>query len=419
MTYINLVRIRLWAWDMKSITNKADFLNFWNKEAAEFDTLHSHQIFFDDNMIFKTFLCYKNQLKNFQKHNKATDFITSVNGSLTLTPDHSMLAISDDIDMNGYIARLENLHQNNDWCIAYFGLHTIDAQIWDMARNFARIIYKNTNKKPTGRVDVDCFLGNYTSTHSGIHVDYAHNFAFTLRNGKSMYTWSPDKKELKGLKYPNYEQYKDSAKVICNRTDNICYFPYNYYHVAESSNATSLVVNIAFWEENDDVDTIFEQINNSLFVGADNLSHIKLSNFSNNHFNSGMVSLTDDNIDIFHYIHNRFNEFNIKLKIIAYQLIKTTSLGLLVPRPIQKQKIDGDFLIRDDNSILQWIVLDDMLIISSNGHCSSIAYCQDIELLLNRILTNKILNIQDFQQDKSLVVIHKLYQWGRLVCATR
>lgn len=319
--------------------------------------------FFDDNMIFKTFLCYKNQLKNFQKHNKATDFITSVNGSLTLTPDHSMLAISDDIDMNGYIARLENLHQNNDWCIAYF--------------------------------------------------------AFTLRNGKSMYTWSPDKKELKGLKYPNYEQYKDSAKVICNRTDNICYFPYNYYHVAESSNATSLVVNIAFWEENDDVDTIFEQINNSLFAGADNLSHIKLSNFSNNHFNSGMVSLTDDNVDIFHYIHNRFNEFNIKLKIIAYQLIKTTSLGLLVPRPIQKQKIDGDFLIRDDNSILQWIVLDDMLIISSNGHCSSIAYCQDIELLLNRILTNKILNIQDFQQDKSLVVIHKLYQWGCLVCATR
>lgn len=200
---------------MKSITNKADFLNFWNKEATEFDTLHSHQIFFDENMIFKTFLCYKNQLKNFQKHNKATDFITSVNGSLTL-----------------------------------------------------------------------------------------------------------------------------------------------------------------------------------------------------------MVSLTDDNIDIFHYIHNRFNEFNIKLKIIAYQLIKTTSLGLLVPRPIQKQKIDGDFLIRDDNSILQWIVLDDMLIISSNGHCSSIAYCQDIELLLNRILTNKIVNIKDFQQDKSLVVIHKLYQWGCLVCTT-
>lgn len=98
-----------------------------------------------------------------------------------------MLAISNDVDMDNYITRLEHMNQNNDWCIAYFGLHTINAQIWDIARNFAHIIYNNTDKKPTERVDVDCFLGNYASTHSGVHVDYAYNFAFTLRNGKSMY----------------------------------------------------------------------------------------------------------------------------------------------------------------------------------------------------------------------------------------
>lgn len=67
---------------MVSITDKAEFLNFWNREAVEFNTLHSHQIMFDEKTIFETFLYYKNHLQDFQTHNKATDFITSINGIL-------------------------------------------------------------------------------------------------------------------------------------------------------------------------------------------------------------------------------------------------------------------------------------------------------------------------------------------------
>lgn len=404
--------------DMLSITNKADFLNFWNTEATEFNTLHSHQIIFDEKTIFETFLCYQNHLQDFQKHNKATDFITSINGVLTPTPNRDMLAISNDVDMDHYIARLEHINQNNDWCIAYFGLHTINAKIWDTARNFAHIIYSNTDKKPTGRVDVDCFLGNYASTHSGVHVDYAHNFAFTLRNGKSMYTWSPNKKEVKGLKYPNYEQYKDNAKIIYNLTDNICYFPYDYYHVAESKKSTSLVVNIAFWEENDDVNTILEQVGKGLFVGSDGLDYIKLSNFSDDCFNSGLMELSSNNLDIFSYILNKFNQFNVRLKIIVYQLIKSTSLGLLVPRPIQEKNINHNLLKKDTNAVLQWITLDDVLMIASNGHCSCIFYFQDIELFLNDIVNHRVIDTKKYEQHNICAVINKLYQWGCLVCTT-
>ena len=42
---------------MVSITDKAEFLNFWNREAVEFNTLHSHQIMFDEKTIFETFFC--------------------------------------------------------------------------------------------------------------------------------------------------------------------------------------------------------------------------------------------------------------------------------------------------------------------------------------------------------------------------
>ena len=41
---------------MVSITDKAEFFEFfWNREAVEFNTLHSHQIMFDEKTIFETF----------------------------------------------------------------------------------------------------------------------------------------------------------------------------------------------------------------------------------------------------------------------------------------------------------------------------------------------------------------------------
>lgn len=53
---------------MVSITDKAEFLNFWNREAVEFNTLHSHQIMFDEKTIFETFLYYKNHTYKTFKH---------------------------------------------------------------------------------------------------------------------------------------------------------------------------------------------------------------------------------------------------------------------------------------------------------------------------------------------------------------
>lgn len=400
---------------MIDITNKDEFLKYWNSKSAEFTTLEKRQIYFLEDDIFDTFLLYKNSHHEFKKYNKAADFITSINGSLTPIPDVNMLAINDDMNMVGYIERLEKLF-NGDWCIAYFGLHTVNAKIWDTARDFANLVYDNTEKKPTGRVDVDCFLGNYASTHTGIHIDYAHNFAFSLRNGKKMYTWKPDLHEVNKLKYPDYEPYKEKANIIVNSTDRICYFPYDHYHVAESKNATSLVVNIAFWEENDDVNSIFEQIKNNLYSGVDGLNYIKKLNFPNDNFMSGSVDLEHEYFDIYNYVAERLSNFQLKLRIIVYKLIKTTSMGLLVPRPIEKEGINSSFVIKDSKAILQWTVLDDMLIISSNGHCSCMKCHKDVECLLKKIVENDRIDISLYKQSDRIELINKLYAWGCLIC---
>lgn len=73
---------------------------------------------------------------------------------------------------------------------------------------------------------------------------------------------------------------------------------------------------------------------------------------------------------------------------------------------------------KDTNAVLQWITLDDVLIIASNGHCSCISYCQDIELFLNDIVNHRVIDTKKYEQHNICAVINKLYQWGCLVCAT-
>lgn len=399
---------------MISINNKELFLNIWKKQATELSLLEKENIIFREQDIFETFLQYKENPQEFQKYNKDADFITAVNGELTPTPMANLLASDDDESMNGYISRLDKYNQGKEWCIAYFGLHTINEKIWDTARDFAQIVYRNTDKKPTGRVDVDCFLGNYTSTHTGIHVDYAHNFAFTLRNGKKMYTWSPNFTEVKGLRYPNYDNYKKNSKILSNEIDRICYFPYDYFHVAESQNVTSLVVNIAFWEENEDVNTILTQISNGLYSDISSLDYIKYTNISDNDFKSGQIDLNDSYKDINKFIIDKLSPFNINLKILAYQLIKMTSSNLFVPRPINRDYTLPEYLIKSPNAILQWARLDNIILISANGHCSYITYENNIESFLSDIVNNNTVKVQAYKNFYNIIT--KLYSWGCLLC---
>ncbi|KGQ65974.1 hypothetical protein IO49_06790 [Gallibacterium anatis] len=354
-----------------------------------------------EDEIISSLLFYKEDLTKYQKINKSMDFITAIDNKLVISKNPSML-ITKNESLDDYIFRLENSFTNS-WCIAYFGLHTISSSIWDKIRDFSKKLNNNLINRPLGRIDIDCFIGRYNSTHTGIHVDHAHNFSFTMRDGKKMYTWDPLHKNINHIKYPEYNKYKNDSIILHNNKDRVCYFPHNYFHVAESPNKTSVVINIALWDKDDKKDNIYTYINQQLSCFVEEKNDIN--------FYSGAVNL-DKN---FNKIILKINELKIEkilIQSIINQLIRDTSFYIGVPRPRKKFQKKEIFSI-EKNSILQWHPLSDSIIFSSNGYCAKIKKSKEIKNLLEDLISeDRITYNNKSEQEKDIII--KLFEWGYL-----
>lgn len=119
-----------------------------------------------------------------RSRNAQSEAITVFNGKRTSAPRPDFLALPTDNTLDDYVSRIGRLAGNDEWAVMYYGLHAASPNIWDVAKAFSDQLALSIGYRPGGRVDIDCFIGRYSSTYVGIHADHAHNFGFTLRDGK-------------------------------------------------------------------------------------------------------------------------------------------------------------------------------------------------------------------------------------------
>src|SRR6185437_16553018 len=124
-----------------------------------------------------------------------SEVITVFNGKRTTEPCPEFLVLPTDNSFQDYVSRIEHL-ADDEWAVMYYGLHAASPIIWDVAKAFSDQLALSIGYRPGGRVDIDCFLGRYSATYIGIHADHAHNFGFTLRDGKTMFTWPGTRSDL-------------------------------------------------------------------------------------------------------------------------------------------------------------------------------------------------------------------------------
>lgn len=162
------------------------------------------------------------------------------------------------------VSTLEHLFRQNYWNLMAFGRQRNNRSLWQMAAEIRNQIDKNAKNLPTGRTDVDCFIGRYMHTAAGVHTDFAHNFAFTLEGEKVMHVMSPEKYFSENY---SLEDYFDASEKLVYRVDELCYFPHDYYHCASTPDTVSFNVNISVWDS-----AFINETNNSDHVmGAYNL----------------------------------------------------------------------------------------------------------------------------------------------------
>ncbi len=398
---------------MNKKTFSDEFINSaWNKKPFSLDIEKDIEIP-DEKDIFQALLKYKTDLPELQKINPLADFVTAINNNRTTKIRDDFCLEAGDLTLDNYLNRIDLINNANEWSIAYFGLHGSSHIIWDFAKKFIDTLSKSIGYRPGGRADVDCFIGKYSSTPSGIHADDAHNFGFSIRNGKTMLTWDSSRSDLAKLKYPHYEHARNDAIPLLNTTDKICYFPFDAFHIAETPKEISLNINISLWHCSDDAKDSIDYINTFLKHDESLINDISCN---------GEITLNDEDILNLVSLKNKIMDGSIERHMAMKKLLINTTSGMKVKRPKDNYEFDINkpILIKDTASI-QWYVNNDrdLIILAVNGYFLFIEYSKkNIELLVFLASNSgKIFNYYDISKlfnIDSLNIFKELKNFGLL-----
>ncbi|ABM45530.1 hypothetical protein X471_00160 [Bartonella bacilliformis str. Heidi Mejia] len=358
----------------------------WSKKAIELST---DFIPFSDNQLLSALHAYTHSYDKIRFLNNIASVNISINGEKPQKPSKDFLVLDTDHTLDDYISRIDKIIGNDDWSLMYFGLSAADPRMWDAAKIFSDKLATSIGKRPGGRVDVDCFIGRYSCTHAGIHTDYAHNFAYTLRNGKTMYTWPKDRLDLVGLKYPHYEKYKCESIALKNNTGCVAYFPHDFMHVAETKENISVNVNLAFWEYSS--------------AAKDHADHLRkmISIPQRTHYNiihSGLVNLNPDDQLQLSTLDAILKNGHLKKYMASQSLIMDTSSRIGIARPpIEVVNIRNNIHL-EHNTTLQWIILleSEEILISANGHCICVPYRISFLKIMHQLVNRETVNLTEF-----------------------
>lgn len=333
--------------------------------------------------------------------------VTVVDGLRTDTLDESqMFSREVDADMDAYIKRIETAREGRYWNTAYFGLPAVDPDFWDFAKAFADLMAGVLGYRPGGRVDIDCFVGRYEWTHTGAHVDYADNFAFTLRPGKVMLTWPSSVADVAGAKWPAYNAFRDQATPLRNLPDRIAYFPYDAYHVAESPDEVSVNMNLAFWDDCRDTGKVVDRVRRALNPKGPKRAPVNIN---------GASTLAAEDGDNLNTLRRLVSQGEVERWMAESALRRETSSRLGVPRPVR-----GPGVLPSEVSVipaagLQWYVSEsrDWMLLGGNGHVSQLAYDRKLVGELASLVDGAVVDVRNLRPDAKLgPVLQSLAKWG-------
>ncbi|MCC3766708.1 hypothetical protein [Streptomyces sp. UNOC14_S4] len=389
---------------MLDVTSPEFITKVWRREAAELATCAVAP------PVDALPACLDEFLKSARGTSKApvhAETVTVVDGQRADPLDMSqMFDPGVDTDMDSYIQRIETKMGGRFWNTAYFGLPAVNADFWDFAKAFADLLARALGHRPGGRVDIDCFVGRYEWTHTGAHVDYADNFAFTVRPGKVMLTWPSFVEGVAGAKWPEYEAFRDKAKPLRNLPDRIAYFPYDTYHIAESRDEVSLNMNLAFWNDCRDTGKVVDRVRRALNSKGPERAPVGIN---------GATTLAVEDADNLNTLRRLVTHGDVERWMAESALRRETSSRLGVPRPVH-----GPVGLAAEVSVLptagiQWYVSEsqEWMMLGGNGHVAQLAYDRRLLDDLVFLVDGGTVEVRDLPPDAPLGrVLQSLAKWG-------
>jgi hypothetical protein len=157
-----------------------------------------------------------------------------------------------DRTLTGYSARVSERLGGRDLGLVVNHYQVHDAPVWSRTRSFLAGLYAQVGV-PSGRADIDVFVGTYRKTPFGLHRDAASNFCFVVDGHKRMRLWAADvfAARPEANNTTHYQTDLESSLVIDAEPGDVIYWPSSYWHCAESDGGLTVCLNVGLFVDAD------------------------------------------------------------------------------------------------------------------------------------------------------------------------
>jgi len=342
----------------------------------------------------------------------------SIDGRTVMRDSADFLPYSGDATLEAWLDRVDGQNRGSDWTVSGTGLHAVSAPFWDHGRYLARRVTEAVGARPPGRVDVDTFIGRYSSTNVGVHADGANNLGFTLRGTKQLLTWPPDADVPR--RTSNYASARPSADVLVGQPGNVTYFPAPQLHVGESPDEVTVSVNVAFFVHADPVARVLDVVSAAVREAAGDVMYPAPGEALPNELERILDSV----------VAVAASESTREYLTTSW-LREVTSFGLAVARPTEVvsrlPSPDQSFRIAKD-TLLMHIALPERRVFAANGHIGQLPPVPGVDVALDLLAAGRVANSRELaaamdashsDKDAETIVralLYRLATWGALEC---
>jgi 50S ribosomal protein L16 3-hydroxylase len=165
-----------------------------------------------------------------------------VDGALLMSADDRLLPTRADGSLAGHLARVQRETGAEDVLLITYSYQLYDALGWLRLRRIMHPLFSRIGC-PTGRADLDVFVGRYDRTPTGVHRDAATNFSFLVEGRKTMLFWEPSALHASAGSTPEASSdlvrvgwewlpFADKATRIVATAGDVIHWPAGWWHIA-------------------------------------------------------------------------------------------------------------------------------------------------------------------------------------------
>lgn len=177
----------------------------------------------------------------------------------------SFAAKAEDATLQGYLGRLTDLTQGQEFTVLLPNPHRYDPVVRRRVREFATLLAKYSGV-PCGGFDSGIFLGRYGKTPFGVHRGQMSVLTFPVLGTKRFLLWPrPYGEQHVDIQDSlSYDHHVPKSSLLTIRPGDIGYWPADYWHIADGPVTVSAAVNIGLWWDRPSLDASLQEFAESL-----------------------------------------------------------------------------------------------------------------------------------------------------------